>query len=222
MHITGLFAGSLRPLGPQGKKSGIYKSPIQEAQVNELGMTNDIQADKRFHGGPEKALHQYALSGYEALMKRYPLFHKRFCPGAIGENISSTDMRDDNVFIGDIYQLGDIKVQVSSPRKPCWKIGAKLEVPDIEAFIEEKGITGWYYRVLENGTMRIGDTITLIERPNPSLSVKRFVTLMNGVDASIDNLRQALEAGGLDPEWKSRIQRRISSKQESENDFQQI
>ena len=61
MKIINLYQGKLRPFGPRGKSSAIHKTPVDSAQVNNLGMVEDNQADKRFHGGPEKALHQYAF-----------------------------------------------------------------------------------------------------------------------------------------------------------------
>ena len=122
--------------------------------MNTLGLTDDVQADGRFHGGPEKALHQFALSSYEKISKRYPLLHKRVKPGIVGENLTASDMDDANVHIGDIYQLGEVKVQVSSPRIPCWKIAHKLDMPELDKFVAQKGISGWYYRVLEPGKIK--------------------------------------------------------------------
>ena len=77
MKVLGLFAGKARPIGPKNALSGIDKRPVTSVKVDHLGITDDIQVDKRFHGGPERALHQYALHGYETIIKRHPLLHKR-------------------------------------------------------------------------------------------------------------------------------------------------
>ena len=214
MKVTGLFSAIPRPLGPKGKQSGIFKFPVSSSMVTETGMEQDVQIDKRFHGGPEKALHQYALSSYEAIIKQYPLLHKRITPGCIGENISSPHLNDANVCIGDVFQMGQIKVQVSSPRIPCWKIVAKLEAPNLDKFIQEKCLTGWYYRVLQGGELKEGDEITRLEQPNPWLSVKQFMRIVNGVVDDADSISKAANAEGLDPEWKERLQRRVAIKQD--------
>ena len=209
MKILNLYAGKVRPFGPRGKGSAIAKSPIQAAEVNEFGMLEDAQGDKRFHGGPEKALHQYSLSGYEKMSKHHPLFHKKFLPGVLGENITSDTMHDRNVCIGDIYQLGAVKVQVSSPRIPCWKIAHKMDISELDKFIAKHCITGWYYRILENGTIRVGDEITLNERPNPEITVQAFMKLVNGQDDRKEHIKLAADAEGLDPEWKERLLRKL-------------
>lgn len=209
MKILALFAGKKRPFGLKSGFSGIDKRPIEQAQINELGMVDDFQVDKRFHGGPERALHQYALSGYETIIKQFPLLHKKAWPGSIGENISSDSMADDNVCIGDIYQIGEIKVQVSSPRIPCWKISHKFNMKGVDRIVASHAITGWYYRVLETGTIQVGDEITLLERPNPNLSVKQFVKLHYQKNPAIDQLEAASNAKGLDPEWHDKMARRI-------------
>jgi len=120
MKIIGLYTGKLTQIGKKRSPTGIYKQSVDNVSVDELGILGDIQADKRFHGGPEKALHQYALSSYEKIIKRYPLLHKQAKPGAIGENLSATKMNEHNVCIGDIYHLGSAILQVSSPRIPFW------------------------------------------------------------------------------------------------------
>lgn len=209
MKVTGLYAGKRTTFGPKGEYSGIDKRPVEKAEVNELGMLNDVQVDKRFHGGPERALHQFALSSYETIIKQCPLLHKKAWPGSIGENISSDTMADDTVCIGDIYQIGGIKVQVSSPRIPCWKISHKFNFKGVDKVIASHAITGWYYRVLESGEVKVGDEITLLERPNPNMTIKRFVKLHFNPKADSNLLELASESIGLDPEWKEKMVKRI-------------
>lgn len=220
MKIIGLYAGKQRPFGPRGNQSAIFKSAVNDVEVNALGMVDDHQADTRYHGGEEKALHQFALSGYEKMMKRHPLQHKIFVPGSMGENMTATDMDDESVCIGDIYQIGALKVQVGSPRIPCWKIDHKLNLTDLHTFISHCGITGWYYRVLEGGTLSVGDEITLLERPNPDLSVHRFMQITNMMNTTIEDMQNASEAVGLDPEWKEKLLKRIEIQKQSEADYE--
>ncbi len=212
MKIVGLYVGKKRPFGPRSQFSGIDKRPLESGEVDELGFVDDVQVDKRFHGGPERALHQYALKSYERIIKRFPLLHKTATPGSIGENLTINGMNDTNVCIGDIYQLGDIKVQVSSPRIPCWKISHKMNMPDLDKYVAEKQITGWYYRVLEVGKLSIGDEVSRLERPNENLSISRFIQINNDKNASPEVLLEAANAVGLDPEWKERLERRAESK----------
>jgi MOSC domain-containing protein YiiM len=209
MKVLGLFAAQARPLGPKNMSSGIDKRLVASVEVTELGIINDIQVDKRFHGGPERALHQYALSGYETIIKRHPLLHKRAIAGSIGENISSPVMNDNNVNIGDIYRIGGIEVQVSSPRIPCWKIEEKLKQKGLVQLIKTHQITGWYYRVLKGGVIRLSDEISLIQRPNANTSVASFVKQHFDKNATAASLRLLSDAQGLDPQWQAKLLGRI-------------
>lgn len=204
MKIIGLYSGSLSNIGEKRSPTGIYKQSVELVSVNELGIVGDIQADKRFHGGPEKALHQYALYSYEKIIKRYPLLYKKAKPGMIGENLSAADMNEHNVCIGDIYRLGSAIVQVSSPRIPCWKIDAKFKQPDLHQFISQHRLNGWYYRVLEAGHIKLNDEFLLQQRPNTNISIDTMLKVIHG-KAEAQLIELATNATGLDPEWKERL-----------------
>ncbi|WP_299079941.1 MOSC domain-containing protein [uncultured Paraglaciecola sp.] len=205
MKIIGLYAGKLNHIGEKRSPTGIYKQSVEKVSVDELGIQGDIQADKRFHGGPQKALHQYALSSYEKIIKRYPLLHRQAKPGAIGENLSATDMNEHNVCIGDIHNLGTAILQVSAPRIPCWKIDAKFSQPALHKFISQHKLNGWYYRVLHGGDIKLGNTFQLQQRPNPEITVDTMLKVIHG-EASPHLVKQTINANGLDPEWKTRLQ----------------
>jgi len=205
MKIIGLYTGKLTQIGDNRSLTGIYKQSVEQVSVDELGIIGDIQADKRFHGGPEKALHQYALSSYEKIIKRYPLLHKKAKPGMIGENLSATDMNEHNVCIGDIYKVGSAILQVSSPRIPCWKIDAKFKQPDLNQFISQHRLNGWYYRVLKAGDIKLNDDFLLQQRPNTNVTVDTMLRVIHG-NAEIQTVELAVNAFGLDPEWQKRLQ----------------
>ena len=208
MKIIGLYSGKSSIIGPKNSPTGIFKDHVDSVQVDSLGIIGDVQADKRFHGGPEKALHQYALRSYEKIIKRYPLLHKNAKPGAIGENITATNMNDQNVCIGDIYQIGGVKVQVSSPRIPCWKIDEKFNQPDLNKFVGQNQITGWYYRILESGSISLDDEVELTLRPNAFLTISLFMQIVRGEIKDNTVIKNAVRAAGLDPEWHRRLQKK--------------
>lgn len=219
MKILNIYAGKSKPFGPRGKLSAIHKHAIEHANIINTGIEGDEQGDRKVHGGPEKAIHQYSLAGYEKLMKRYPIHHKLFTVGTLGENLIIDNMTDDSVCIGDIYQMGNTKLQVCAPRIPCWKISHKLDVTDIDKYIGQNGITGWYFRVLENGKLSIGDEVLLLESPNPQLSISRFMTLINHDDTDIEEVKRASKATGLDPEWQRRLEKKIKIRMEKNGDY---
>ncbi len=72
--VTALYSGSVQFLEPDGDKTGIFKVPVESAKIDINGIIGDIQVDKRFHGGPEKTLHLYAISSYDKIAERFPAF----------------------------------------------------------------------------------------------------------------------------------------------------
>lgn len=117
--------------------------------------------------------------------------------GVLGENISTRGMTEHDVCIGDILCIGGARVQVSQPRSPCWKIDRRLKVDDASRFVETAGITGWYYRVLEPGSIAAGDAIALLERPNPWLSLAHYWDEVMAHRPDPQSLRRIAAASGL-------------------------
>ena len=206
--VTALYAGVLRPLAPEDQRTGIFKSPRPNAKITDNGISGDEHADRRDHGGPEKALHQYAIDSYDKIMSAYPELKGVAVPGSIGENISATDMNDANVCIGDCYQIGAAIVQVSQPRSPCWKIDRRFGVERLSAYVEKQCITGWYYRVIETGTVHVRDSIELLDRPNENVPVAYFMRVITEHRPDSLTLDELIACRGLAEEWKTRLKNR--------------
>ncbi|WP_340680551.1 MOSC domain-containing protein [Paraglaciecola sp.] len=205
MKIIGLFSGSKTAIGPKLSPTGIYKKPLERVEVNNLGIIGDVQADKRVHGGPEKALHQFSLASYQKVIQRYPLLHKKAWPGSIGENLSASTMHEDSVCIGDIYSLGTSLIQVSAPRIPCWKIDAKFSQPGLSQFIAQYQLNGWYYRVIESGKIQLCDQFKLLERFNPRLTIRHFLAITQLKNLDEGSFKLIDHAQGLDPQWRKKL-----------------
>lgn len=208
MILKSIYAGNLRTLEPEGQQTGIFKQRVDEAIVTRFGITADQQADRRVHGGPEKALHHYSVKSYQRIQQAFPHIAELAVPGSIGENLSCEEMSDVNVHIGDIYRIGSITVQVSQPRSPCWKINNRYSVPDLSVFIAQQRITGWYYRVLQEGVIQTGDVIELLDRPNPKLTIDHFNAISNQHRPGLEDLDILLAAQGLATDWRKRLLQR--------------
>ena len=208
MEVQGLYCGKVQTLLPSGENTGIYKQPVSHVDVDELGIQGDVQVDKRYHGGPDKALHQYSLPSYRRIIEAYAELENVAVPGSIGENITIAEMAETTVCIGDKYRFGTVLVQVSEPRQPCWKINAVFKQIDLTEFIAREGITGWYYRVLEAGEMILGDAAELAERPNPKVSIEHFNTILNCAQSSRADLAALIECTGLATYLRERLEKR--------------
>ena len=160
MNITidALLTGTVRPLGDSGRDSGIDKHPVGvRLWLGLEGLNGDEQADRRFHGGPEKALHHYARDHYPAWLEALGERAVLGGPGAFGENISTAGMTESEVCVGDVYRAGTALIQVSQARQPCWKLDHRFGRRGMAAQVQASGMTGWYYRVLRTGWLAVGD-----------------------------------------------------------------
>lgn len=142
--------------------SAINKYMVDEVEVTTLGFVGDEQADQFFHGGQLRAVHQMPKNVYFLIKEKFPKL--TLYEGLLGENLIIANMDETNVCIGDIYQIGSVQLQVTRPRRPCWKIDSQLNMRGVAKYLLDCGCAGWYYRVLQTGQIKQGDTCNLLNR----------------------------------------------------------
>ncbi|KAI1418427.1 PK beta-barrel-protein domain-containing protein-like protein [Hypoxylon sp. FL1857] len=142
--------------------------------VSFVGLDAD-EHDLVFHGGPDKAIHGYCCTHYPTWQKEFPEAASRFNRGGFGENFVTERMNERNVCIGDIVSVGDdgVLLQVSLPRQPCFKLNHRFQLKNFAPNTFKTSRTGWYYRVLREGTVQAGDEIRLVERRWPKWTIER-------------------------------------------------
>lgn len=150
--------------------TGMFKTPVTgSVQLGPANLAGDGQADLENHGGPDKAVNVYCAEHYpfwEAELGIGPLL-----PGAFGENFTLTGLLEPGACIGDIWQVGTARLQVSQPRQPCWKLARRWQREDLAFRVQQSGRTGWYLRVLVPGAVQAGDHVELVERPHPQWTI---------------------------------------------------
>lgn len=174
INVVSVNVGQPRPLPlPCGCQvnSSMPRLPIdpeqQDIEVTTLGLEEDQSADKRFHGGPTKALYAYPL---EHLQQWEEEFGKAFPPGSMGENLTIQGMTEKEIRIGDQWLWGDVRLRVRGQRTPCFKLNAVHGDGTAEAMMAN-GRSGCYLEVTRpNGTVARnpiivvgGDGITIAE-----------------------------------------------------------
>jgi MOSC domain-containing protein YiiM len=208
--IAGVYAGTVQAMPEDGRPTAIFKTPVQgPVRVMRDGLEGDQQADRRVHGGPDKAVHHFPAENYGRLAARFPALAVHFVPGRIGENVSTEGCDEGSVCIGDVYALGSARVQLCQPRSPCWKIDARFGAEGITRYVAEQGIAGWYYRVLAEGTVQCGDRFELIDRPAAALTLARFWSIVHAHRPPADDLLQVIRAPGLAGGWRSKLEQRL-------------
>jgi len=157
--------------------SGIFKAPVSgRVWLGKTNLAGDGQAGLKNHGGPERAALAYGASHYPAWREKLAIPELPY--GAFGENFTVSELTEETVCIGDIYQIGDVRIQVTQPRYPCWKLARRWGLKELTNMVLEKAQGGWYNRVLTEGYVEAGTSITLVERPYPQHPVVRVFALM--------------------------------------------
>jgi len=181
--------------------TGFYKMPVEgPVQLTSLGIDGDAVADTRHHGGPDKAVLCYAASHYDHWREEFP--NLQMSAGAFAENLTIERADESNVCVGDIYQIGDCEVQISQPRQPCWKIARRWGIKTLTKTVAQTGRTGWYLRVLREGTLEKAQTLQLLDRPHPNWSVKRANDIMFGREIDRMSIMELMQLRFLSDAWK--------------------
>lgn len=190
--------------------SAINKYRVPHVQIHSTGLVGDEQADPFFHGGPLQAVHQMPAEVYELIRQRWP--DLTLYDGALGENFRISGMHEGNVCIGDIYQMGLVQLQVTRPRRPCWKIDAQLGQRGVAKALLDAGQIGWYYRVVQTGECAVGDCCYLLSRPQPQAVLAELWQVYHEVfDAADERLNHWLQLPELADSFKVSLRKRTRS-----------
>ncbi len=171
--------------------------------VSALGIDGDAVADRQNHGGVDKAMLCYALVHYANWQAELPSLS--IGPGGFGENLTISYDDESSVCIGDCYLAGSCTIQVSQPRQPCWKISRRWGLNTLTKQVAQTGRTGWYVRVLCGGELSVGDSLSLVERPNPSWTVARANDVLFGRSVDRLGLFELMALPELAEAWKSAL-----------------
>ena len=197
-RVSSVQVGRIAPLGPDGVPSGFVKSPVNgPVAVTTLGLAGDEQADLDVHGGVEKAVYAYPAAHYPAWASEHPEHAALFVPGGVGENLTIDGLVEADLCVGDIHRIGTARLQVCQPRQPCFKFALRFDDKLLPKAMVRNGRAGWYYRVIEEGTLRAGDAIELVDRPNPGFAFERLVEIVNFRSASAEEFAAMAAMEGL-------------------------
>ncbi|MDW0117238.1 MOSC domain-containing protein [Sporosarcina thermotolerans] len=223
--IKEIFVGKPQTVGDKNAanymdkewESAIFKKPVTgRVWVGKNGLDGDGQADTKNHGGPEKAIFAYPSEHYGYFHDEFDLTAMK--AGGMGENLTLANMLEDEVCIGDIYEIGEVVIQVSQPRQPCWKPARRFRRKDLSLLIQDSGKTGWYFRVLKEGYISDGQKPKLVDRPAPEWTIENCNHVMH-VDRENKEKAAALAAcEWLAISWKNTLNKRVGVGVQSSTD----
>ena len=186
-------------------RTAVWKSPVlKRIFAGRLNLDGDAQADLSAHGGEQRALLVYQLESYRYWTKY--LGRSDLIPGNFGENLTVEGLADNEVCIGDRFRIGGALVEVSQPRDTCYRVGIRLDHPEMPALLVAHHRPGFYFRVIQEGEIGAGDRIEKLSDGAERMTVAEIDALLYSADHPPESLRRALRIPALSKDWQGSMQ----------------
>jgi MOSC domain-containing protein YiiM len=212
MILRSIQVGVPRSYGAEGADdaldrpwtSAIAKRPLSGAVwVGRLGVAGDMQADRKVHGGPDKAVLAYAAAHYDSW--REVLGRSDVGAGWFGENLTIDGVDELTVCVGDRFGIGQARFEVSQPRQPCATLNRRFHRKDMVKLVQANLRTGWYFRVLTEGWVESGMPVALVDRPWPHWTVYVASELMEERSRRREESVRLAECPALSESWRGTL-----------------
>lgn len=189
-------------------QSGFLKEPCEgKVHVGFMGLEGDEVADRLHHGGIHKALFANSYENYPHWAEFLALSSLPY--GALGENLTLSGLHESSVMLGDIHTIGSAVLQVSQPRKPCWKISRRWNHPTFTHEIFTSGLSGWYYTVLREGEIAQNDTVSVKRGEGKAISILEANEAFKEPSLNAKILEAILNIPSLAPSYYESIEKRL-------------
>ena len=198
MRIVSVNVGAIRELVWRGEivTTAIWKHPVEgRVVIRGVNLDGDDQADRRVHGGTDKAVYAYAREDYDAWRDGHGV---ATAPGLFGENLTVEGVDLRQAIVGERWEVGSVVLEVAQPRLPCYKLGIRMDDSHFPRRFQAEGRMGAYFRIVREGDVGSGDAIEIVSRP------PHGVTLGDMVGALQDPSKAALlgRVPGLPAFWR--------------------
>lgn len=207
--VVSLCVGRAKDASWRGQtvRTGIWKSPVASARARRLGFEGDEQADLTVHGGPDKAVYGYAAEHYGWWRERLP---GRDLPyGVFGENLTLSGFDDAGACLGDRFRAGGALLESIQPRLPCLKLGVRFDDPGMIKVFLDSGRLGVYFRVIEEGEVKVGDRFEKVSAHPDPLRVYDLARLYVDPALTPAKAARALEHPMLNDNWREMLSKKL-------------
>lgn len=175
MKVISTNIGSPREVMWQGEQvtTGIYKEPVNAIHIRKFFVDGDNVSDLSVHGGEWKAVYGYPSEHYDFWRNEFP--HMKMPWGMFGENLTTEGLFENELMIGSVYRIGTALLEVTEPRMPCYKLAIKFGRVDIIRRFMKSLKSGFYFTVIEEGSIKPGDRIKLEQPGDGGYSIQDVV-----------------------------------------------
>jgi MOSC domain-containing protein YiiM len=188
--------------------TGIFKKPVSgPVRLRTLNLDGDRQADLSVHGGPHKAVYAYPSEHYPYWRQELPGVELPW--GMLGENFTTVGLAEDDLHVGDRFQIGSAIVMVRQPRSPCYKLAAKFQRDDMVERFLLSGRSGLYFSVEQEGLVEVGDAFELLDRNADGITISEVNRLFVREKYNQDLLRKGIQTAALPEDWRDYFSERL-------------
>lgn len=188
--------------------TGIFKQPVSgPLQLRSLNLDGDRQADLSVHGGPYKAVYGYASEHYPFWRQELPRVDLPW--GMFGENFTTSGLAEEELHVGDRFQIGAATVMVRQPRTPCYKLAAKFQRDDMLQRFLLSGRSGFYFSVEQEGSVAVEDAFQLLTRNQDGITISELNRLFVREKHNQELIRKAIHTTALPPDWHEYLSERL-------------
>ena len=212
MKLISVNVGQPKAVAWRGKMvtTGIFKSSVAgSVPLRQLNLDGDGQADLTVHGGIDKAVYLYPSEHYAYWQSELPDFE--FTWGNFGENLTSAGLAEQEVQIGDQFQVGTALLAVIEPRMPCFKLGIRFGRADMTKRFLQSRRSGFYLAVLQEGIVAAGDEINRIKAATHGITVADVFRLYAFDKEDWETMRRAVEVPALSESWRAYFTQQLSN-----------
>ena len=205
--IVSVNVGLPRDVAWQGRtvRTGVWKTPVVGRIVaRRLNLDGDGQGDLHGHGGEQRAILVYQLDSYRYWASY--LGRSDLTPGNFGENLTVEGLADSEVCIGDRFRIGSAVVEVSQPRDTCYRVGIRLNQPQMAALLVAHHRPGFYFRVIHEGDIGAGDRVEKLSDGPERMTIAEIDALLYSAEHEREGLRRAVRIPALSVDWQGSMQ----------------
>lgn len=210
-RVVSVNVGGVRTVAWQGRavSTGIWKSPVDgRVPVRGVNLAGDDQADRRVHGGPDKAVYAYAVEDYAWWSRE---LGRELGAGTFGENLTVEGLDLGALVIGTRWRVGGTELEVSQPRMPCFKLGIRMGDAGFVDRFDAAARFGAYLRIVSEGDVGAGDEIVVVPRADGvsgGITVAELGGAMRDVDAQF--LERIAADGAVAEVWRDWATRQLA------------
>ncbi|MEO1288702.1 MAG: MOSC domain-containing protein [Chloroflexota bacterium] len=196
MQIVSINIGKAQAIEAKSGQSGIFKYPVTKAvAITEEGLEHDVIVDTENHGGKDQAVYIYGMPDYTWWSAE---LGRELKAGTFGENITISELESASLCIGDRLRMGDVLLEITSPRIPCVTLATRMDDPQFVKKFLQAGRYGAYCRVIETGSINTEDAVILLPYDGERVSINELADAFYAKEVSEKQIKRFLSVPIID------------------------